>query len=203
MAGAVLRSARVGATRSAVGVAWRTRVRGAAARLSGGSAGAGRVAAGAADSLRRAVASRTASAGVARRPGCSLEAPALGGSLVLGFAASPPPSAGFSPLGAGTVFTGGTVTEPTLTAGTETDGTVPTGVVIAGVCTGGVEIGGVEIGGVVTSGPPCGTGIVIAGTVTAGTSTAGGDCCATAGIPPVPIATTTTVTPKHQRRQFM
>jgi hypothetical protein len=153
--------------------------------------------------LRRAVASRTANVGVGRRSGCSLEAPALGGSLVLGFAVSPPPVAGFPPLGAGTVLTGGTVTEPTLTAGTETDGTVPTGVVIAGVRTGGVEIGGVEIGGVVISGPPCGTGIVTAGTVTAGTSTAGGDCCATAGIPPVPIATTTTVTPKHQRRQFM
>jgi hypothetical protein len=183
-------------------------VRDAAARLSGGSAAAGRFAADSAVSVRRAVASRTASAGVARRSGCSLEAPALGGSLVLGFVVSPPPVAGFPALGAGTVFTGGTVTEPTLTAGTEADGTVATGVLIAGVRTGGVETGGVEIGGVVTSGPRCGTGIVFAGTVTAGTltagtSTAGGDCCATAGIPPVPIATTTTVTPKHQRRQFM
>jgi hypothetical protein len=164
---------------------------------------AGRVAAGVAVSLRRAVAPSTASAGVARRSGCWPEAPALGGSPVLGFVVSPPPVAGFPPLGAGTVFTGGTVTEPTLTAGTETDGTVPTGVVIAGVCTGGVEIGVVEIGGVVICGPPCGTGIVTAGTVTAGTSMVGGDCCATAGIPPIPIATTTTVTPKHQRRQFM
>jgi hypothetical protein len=178
-------------------------VRGAAARLSGGSAGAGRVAAGAADSLRRAVASRTASAGVARRSGCSLEAPALGGSLALGFAVSPPPVAGFPLPEAGTVFTAGMVTEPTFTEGTETDGTVPTGVAIAGVCTGGVEIGGVEIGGVAISGPPGGTGTVTAGTVTEGTSIAGGGCCATAGFPPVPIATTTTLTPKHQRRQFM
>jgi hypothetical protein len=150
---------------------------------------------------RRALAPSTASAGVARRSGRSLEAPALGGAPVLGFVVSPP-VAGFPPPGAGTVFTGGTVTEPTFTAGTETDGTVPTGVVIAGVCTGGVEIGGVEIGGVVIAGPPCGTGIVTAGTVTAGTSMTG-DCCATAGLPPIPIATTTTVTPKHQRRQFM
>jgi hypothetical protein len=141
--------------------------------------------------------------GVARRSVWPLDAPPLGGSLAPGVVPWPPPVGGLSAVGAGAVFTAGTVTAPTFTDGTEIAGTVATGVTIAGVFTGGVEIGGVEIGGVAISGPPRGSGSVTAGTVTPGTSTTGGDCCATAGIPPIPTATTTTVTPKHQRRQFI
>jgi hypothetical protein len=149
----------------------------------------------------------TASAEVAGRSDWPLgplprDAPALGGSLALGFGLSPPVT-GVPPLAAGSVRTGETVTGAIFTDGTVTDGTVPTGVTIAGVCTGGVEIGGVEIGGVAIAGTPRGTGIVTVGRFTAGTSTASGDCCAAAGIPPIPTTTTTTVTPMHQRPQFM